>query len=385
MNAIKYKYRVDKNVGFSPNYGYLSNIYLPLIGSNSLSLYTYLSNDLAINTSSDITFNLDKLLTSLSVSFDDFMKSRKILEAFGLMKTFFKEDEIKNKSIFTFKLFEPSTFDVFCSNNKFKKCLLNKVGIERYEELEFFYLKRKINEAEINEDYSDIFLKFDSENEFYFDFDKLATNLSKLAKTSVSLNKDTMYLIEHYFKNYNLSTNEIESSIFNSIDYSNEEFLIINDILETELSLRCEEKNKINSFNIIEIERIENFFDAEQDDVIKRKIYSIYRNTKPEDFLSSIQKHSISNIEVSIIRKLRNEFHLSNELINIIIDFSIKKTHGRLNTNYIFKVAKTINTLNCNNCKKAHDYFLSISNKNNSSHVSLETNDLNEEYVKLFN
>lgn len=385
MELYKNKYCIEKDISFNPNYGYLSNIYLPLIGTNSLSLYMFLLNDLSLNKSFQTNFDLDRLLSSISISFDEFMKCRKILEAFGLLKTFFKKDEIKRKNIFIFNLLEPSSFDNFISNVKFKKSLLNKIGKERYQELEFFYSKKEIKENEIIDDYSEIFTNYDSDNQFYFDFEKLITNLSKLVKGNVSLKKETMFLIEHYFRNYNLSTSEIESSIFNSIDYSNNEFSIIDEVLETELSFKSSEKNKINSFNIIEIDRIENFFDEEQDDVIKRKMYSIYKNTRPEDFLSSIQKHSISNIEVSIIRKLRNEFYLSNEIINIIIDFSVKKTHGRINSNYIFKVAKTLNTLNCNTCKKAHNYFLSISNKDNYSNSFNDNTDLNNDYVKLFN
>lgn len=385
MNLEKNKYCIEREINFHPNNAYLSNVYLPLIGHQSMSLYMFLSNDLLLSNTCESCSDLNKMLLCLSMSFDEFMKSRKILEAFGLLKTYYKKDEIKNRSMFIFKLYEPLSFSSFCSNNKYKTSLLNKVGIERYQELEFFYSPKEIKENEIIEDYSDIFKEHNSENEFYFDFDSLNEKLSKLVNTHVSLSNDVRFLIEHYFRNYNLSTNEIESSIFNSIDYSDNNFSVINETLELELSNRCEEKNRINNFKIIDIDRIENFFDAEQDSVIIKKMFSIYKNTRPEDFLSSIQKHSISNIEVSIIRKLRNEFHLSNELINIIIDFSIKKTYGKLNSNYIFKVAKTINTLNCFNCKKAYDYFLSISSRSNSKKQISNSSDENELYVNLFN
>lgn len=381
-SPFKTKYCIEHNINFSPNMFDLSNVYLPVIGSRAFSLYIFLSNQRFIGNVAK-NYDIKKIMSFLSFSFDEVMSSRKMLEAYGLLRTYVEENHINKENILFFSLFNPLSFSDFCINNKFKSSLLNKIGIERFQELEFLYSENKKPRQEIIEDYSDIFNEINPSSKFSFDFDSFNIELSKLLKCPISFNDDIKFLIEHYFTNYNLTINEIQQSIFNSCDFSSDVFSIEKDIFEMELSNRANEKNSFNKFNIIEFDRIENFFTIEHDDVTLKKMFSIYKNTRPEDFLTSIQKHNISSIEVSIIRKLRNEFHLSNELINIIIDFSINKTHGRLNHNYIFKVAKSINILNCNNCKKAYNYFLSLSNrKQYSSDDVLETNDI---YVNLFN
>ena len=56
-------------------------------------------------------------------------------------------------------------------------------------------------------------------------------------------------------------------------------------------------------------------------------------------------EENINADEKQIINILRTKYHLNDEIINVLVDFSLNKTNGKLNKKYLTKAAHTVNGL----------------------------------------
>ncbi|MDE5545018.1 MAG: DnaD domain protein, partial [Malacoplasma sp.] len=92
-------------------------------------------------------------------------------------------------------------------------------------------------------------------------------------------------------------------------------------------------------------------------------IFKNYQNLKPEQFLTSLTMEDLTENEIEIINKLRNKYSIADSMINIMIDFSIRKTHNELNSKYLYKMAKSFNIENIDSLNKAYDFLFNWDNK----------------------
>ncbi|MDE5949304.1 MAG: hypothetical protein K2G54_00325, partial [Malacoplasma sp.] len=58
----------------------------------------------------------------------------------------------------------------------------------------------------------------------------------------------------------------------------------------------------------------------------------------------------------------------ADSIINIMIDFSIRKTHNELNSKYLYKMAKSFNIENIDSLNKAYDFLFNWDNKVKSNY-----------------
>lgn len=326
------------------------------------------------------------LLKVLAISYEEFDSCRRILEAFGLIKTYVSFDEINNIRSYLLEIEQPLSFPEFILNNKFKKSFINQVGIQKFQELEFYY-NSEVNSKykKVSDNYDDIFTKFETSNEYVFDFQLLTEKISTLAKDSVIFDDETKKLINFYFTSFSVSLRDIEIAVMNSITFVEEQLVVDNTLLELELSSSVNHSNNIFSSEIIELKRVDNFFTKKIDDLVKKEMFIQYRNVSPESFLSSLQKYQIGEHEFDLIKSLRNNFHLTNDIINILLDYSISRTHGKVNDIYIEKTARSLNLVGIKTVSEAYNYFYNISTnvKNKKKYESKEEDSL--QLIELFN
>ncbi len=388
MDSIfKYTYINKIAPSFTLNLSNLVSFYMPLIDSKAMALYLHLANEKNF----DSVFKTNQkdlidLLRILSISFDEFESYRRTLEAFGLVKTYISFDEINHVRSFLFEINQPLSFSEFINNNKYKKSFINKVGIERFQELEFYYdthIEPRFNK--VNDNFDDIFEQFQTASEYVFDFEILSKNISKLARANILLDDESKKIIELYFNAFSVTTKDIEVAVMNATTFVDDNLIVDKTLLELELSHSVNHSNNIFSSEIIDIKRVPNFFNKKQDDLVKKEIFIQYRNISPESFLSSLQKYQIGEHEIELIKRLRKDFHLTNDIINILLDYSIFKTHGKVNDLYIEKTAKSLNMIGVKNVTEAYNYFYNIStsvrNKNKEDVQDIDS----LKYVDLFN
>ena len=104
--------------------------------------------------------------------------------------------------------------------------------------------------------------------------------------------------------------------------------------------------NNINIFNQIKVNRNSKlFFDRLSADETKQ-IYDSYCGLNSEQYLNAIKRTPLTSEEQATITELRAKYKLDDKIINLMIDFSLFKTHGKFNRKYICKMAQTINNLN---------------------------------------
>ena len=88
------------------------------------------------------------------------------------------------------------------------------------------------------------------------------------------------------------------------------------------------------------------------------KIFNSYQSLNSEHYYFAIKKTSLTDEELKIISTLRNIYHLNDSLINLMIDFSLNKTNGNLNSSYLYKMAKTANGANLLDITSLYQYLI---------------------------
>ena len=86
------------------------------------------------------------------------------------------------------------------------------------------------------------------------------------------------------------------------------------------------------------------------------------------------------------INTLRNIYHLNDSLINLMIDFSLNKTHGYLNPTYLYKMAKTANAFNLLDIKLLYQYLTTKKSKTQNKNIDVSNSQkINNDWTSLFN
>ena len=131
----------------------LTMLYQPIIGSVAVNLYFTLWSFLDKNEVKSLEWTHHHLMINMGLSLDSIITAREKLEGIGLIKTYFKKDNI-NK--FIYELYSPISGYEFFNNPILSVALYNNLGKQEYEKtLSFFKVPRVILS-----DYEDITCKF---------------------------------------------------------------------------------------------------------------------------------------------------------------------------------------------------------------------------------
>ncbi|WP_412032159.1 DnaD domain protein [Malacoplasma muris] len=363
----------------------LYKLYMPIISLKSMKLFLHLCSD--ISTVNFFKFSkkyVSDLLSNLDFSSYDFDISRKNLEAVGLLKTYCS----KNKSELIFDIIPPLNFSRFCSNQKLRNLLIDKIGNKEFEFLEILFSKNEIPNY-----YDDISSDIDEyyENNFdgiyEFNFDALYENLAKTTSISLIIDEDIKKLINKYYTDKKFTFEQIESFIYKSIvmDNSNNNFVISYNVLVKNLEDNSKDRIKQDFNKVIEINRHNDLFMENTSLSSLNKAYKDYSSFDSEQYLFLITNTELNADEIETINLLRKEYRLNDMLINMMIDYSLDKTHHVLNAKYLKKMAKSFKLKNINSLDEAYNHLINWGNsdvktkrfrsaKNNDSMFKCEKN-----------
>ncbi len=370
-------FSIIKKFDFCINFKTLYDLYHPIIGSASYNLYIQLFNESEKLIQMGIkNNNLDSLLKLLKMSNSEFNAARYNLEAIGLLNTFV--DEKENKLFF--QLMEPLCFNDFVAKQKHRHLLFKIIGEENYQRLEYLYNNEHIPQSyvRITKTFDQIWNDNDIKNTYSFNFDNLYHNIIKKSHQSVIISTHVKQLIEFYFETYSLTLNEIEHCIYNSIiEMSNNEFAVDYDLLQANLKKYINSFNNINIYKQIKLNRNLQIFKTKVDHNSLLKIFDLYKNINSEQFYSLIKKTSLSTEEIETISVLRNTYLLNDELINLMIDFSLLKSNGHFNKKYLLKMGQTANAMNLLELTSMYDYLMNrpIDQQMLSAYIPKESTD----------
>ena len=120
----------------------ITMLYQPIIGYTATSLYFTLIDDLdkLELISDDLTHH--HLMATMQLKLESIVKAREKLEAVGLLKTYFKKENVNH---YVYLLYSPIPANEFFNHPILNIVLYNNLGKEEYEKLLSYYKVPRLN------------------------------------------------------------------------------------------------------------------------------------------------------------------------------------------------------------------------------------------------
>ena len=347
-------YKIDVNAELSnERLKSLVFFYGPLLGKEALGLYQYL----VLQNSTPVFEELNNLLSSLNISVDFFEDQCMKLNEYRLLTTLKKD----NKYVFVFN--NPLTRFEFTKDDIFVREFIMKTSGKHYQEL-----ASDIRGYNAYSDYEDIsetisldaIKNWSEENESYLKGTKKESyNFNTRFKVDVFLKdmsnnlfplrfrtKDNLRQIAMLSDLYNISYDQMRSYIPKVCKLDKDE-MDLNQLKYLCMSYRGE-YHKVDSSQ---------YYEA------------------PINYLMSLQDgKELTDYDKRIIYRLSNDYFLSGEVINVLLEHALKECDNHLYENYLYPVASDLHRNNVSTAKGAIE-LLSKGKKTNEKEDKLPVYD----------
>ncbi len=327
------------------------SLYEPIIGPIAMSLYFTLIHDLKLLDVISTSYNHHHLMTIMRSSLDSIIIARETLEGVGLLKTYFKEG---NTNGYIYELYSPLSSKEFFNNPIFNVTLYNNIGKNEYDLLKYEYQIPKIDIKE----YEDItkplnFVYQSSSNmetfevlerneldlniEHVIDFDLLISSLPKGLISDRALTKKTKELIEQLAFIYNLDTLKmvevLRMVVTDNGSFDREEL--------RKMTRKYYQYNNSGKLPTLVYRTQPEYLKTPMGDKsTKAQIVYMFENTSPYDFLKIKNKGVEPSVrDLKIIEVLMDEYRLPPAVINVLVDYVLRKNNNKLNKEYIETIA----------------------------------------------
>lgn len=332
----------------------LINLYQPIIGANSISLYLSLWAFLDKNELFSIELNHHQLMTMTQFSLDDIIASREKLEGIGLIKTYYKKDNINN---YVYELYSPLSPYEFFNNPILSTTLLSNIGKQWYDNLISIYKIPSYNISEyenISLSFNEVYSKSISDSEKIID-DMIGTNRLKIKLDNTSNINEILSLIPDDILPVRKITKEVKDNIlkFKYIyNFTNEQMqeVIINSIDETKkinmglLKNNCENFYKFENGGklptLIYKNQPEYLRKNVTDTSLKSKLIYQFENISPYEYLTN-KNGGIKPLssDLKIVSYLLVDLKMMPGVVNVLLDYVLKINNNKLNKNFIESIA----------------------------------------------
>lgn len=349
----------DKNILFA--------LYEPIIGPLAISLYFTLWNDLDMSKLFSREYTHHHLMSLLKCSTGKLKLARESLESFGLLKSYLKLGDIND---YVYELYSPLTPQEFFNHPILNVVLYNNVGDTEYNHLKGLY--KKINYdlkdyENITKKLDDVFdsTKFTLTNDFRerksnnvivndrIDFDMIMSSIPKGLINERALNKKTKELINDLSFIYDIDTLKMIELIRSSLnEYGNI------DKENLRLIARKNYQFKTGSLPTLVYRTQPDYLKNPLGDNTKKgRIIGVFENTTPYDFLK-YKNHGAkpTNKDLKLIETLIIDLELSPAVVNVLIDYVLKKNDNKLVTSYVETIAGQWKRAGIKTAKEAMEY-----------------------------
>lgn len=366
----------------------LSFLYLPLIKANSYSLYHVLYSLISLSKNRGY-FQHDELKGFLGLNDSSFLEARSQLEAIGLLETYRKEEKDVSgaKQVFyLYKIIPPASPKKFFDDVLLRASLSSQVGKKEYFELKSFFKVSDNNDfsqyKDITTQFKDVYspdiqsddpsLNDDGEgfldkkykSQVFFDKKKLQKLLSDASYDYKKISKNKEVIISTAVL-YGLKEEDVSELIIKNTD--SDGLLFLKGFVSDARSMSKYQK----------IDAPQSNQTVYGDSQVSRYLKA-FNNITPIEYLSLKFNAQPSPYMLKAIETLKKDTSLSNSILNVVLDYSFKKTNGEFNPNYFSKVAYSLTANNINSAYDAMVYLNSrdfeISQvKNKKSYKAKET------------
>lgn len=373
MNEMKYQ--IIKNIDFIFNNFLYTHVYSPIIKSDAASLYNYLVADYDFNRKINLSINrISDINKALNFSENQFSDAKKILEAMDLISCYI---DINKYDTFYIKINNFKTWNDFKKDPKKILLLKESVGSSNFDKVKYAFEKNDYKLSlltNINSTFESVFGNLDINNINNLDFESIYNSLLKMTNQLVVITDEDKKIIEHNFRTYDLSYNEIINVIYNSIFKDSKQYLIDKYQLNNNFIKLIKPAAQLKLNTIISINRNSKIFNETFNLKGNELVIEDYQKYNSEQYLSLLQKHAIDSSDKLIIDSLRKKMNLPDYLINVLLDFVIYKNKGRIIFEYITKIANTINRLNITTIEETIKHLnSSMLSQNNSASLKINS------------
>lgn len=341
---------INKSVLSDTDRSIIINLYEPLMGALAVSLYFTLWNDLGVSNIMSRDLIHHHLMVVLKSGIGSIKVARESLEAFGLLKSYVKNGSIND---YIYELYSPLTPQEFFNHPILNIVLYNNVGEREYENLKTMYKTPRIDLRE----YTDVTKKLDdvydtskftlssdlrdkSTNSIMVDsrinFDEILASIPKNIINERAFTKKTKELINDLAFIYNIDTLKMIELIrsvlneFGNIDknglriVTRKDYQFKNGTLPT-LVYRTQPDYLKNPLG---------------DNSKKGRIINVFENTSPYDFLKHKNQGAKPTArDLKLLEKLIIDLELSPAVVNVLIDYVLRKNNNRLTSAYVETIA----------------------------------------------
>ncbi len=358
---------INKTILTDADRKYLISFYEPIIGHLAISLYLILINDLEESKGVSRDFTHHHLMSLLKTPLKILKEAREALEATGLLKTYFKKGDVNN---YIYEIYSPLSPSEFFNHPILNIVLYNNIGATEYEYLKKQYQKLKVDTKE----YIDITKKLDDvmesginvsvvdvkersindiEVKDQVDFDLILSSIPKGIINEKVFTKKTKELINNLAFIYKIDTLkmiELIRSVLNEYGMIDKDNLRIN-------------ARKMYQFNngtlptLIYRSQPEYLKSPVGDNSMRGKIIEMFEKLNPVDFLrNKYGGAKPTNRDIKLIENLIINLEMPPAVVNVLLDYVLRKNNNKLATNYIETIAGQWKRAGLKNASEAMDF-----------------------------
>lgn len=334
MNAELIEIRLEGEFS-GKNHGYLFLCYKPLIGSKAASLYEVL---LAVaDTRREITRQELLILTGFSEALLE--QARIELEKFNLLKNLL--DETSGRRIF--KLFPCKNYSQFLQDDIYARMIINDLSAKQYETIREFFVEEDPEERLVDQsavlDLNDLEAKWSWTNENFFmkkrgihekgsmnDFDWkvffMGQGRTFPKRMRIQSNMDEIVRLADF---YGVDEEGIRPFVLRAMNKNKTQI----DFSKLEKALIYSTKGQASKTN---------------DRYQESPVFFLQENSPGGKVLSTEKK---------LLKQIMNEYGFSNEVVNTLVEYSMKACDGQFIDGYIRRLANNWGRIGIKNRKDA--------------------------------
>lgn len=352
----------------------LISLYTPLIGTDAIGIYLYLSQFNFHNETH--AHNHYTVMSDLKINLTDFRNALDLLEGIGLLKTFMKTNE--EEQTFVYCLEQPSTAEQFFNDPLLSVFLYQQIGKARFLDLRKRYKDESISLDgfhEVTKTFTDIFkipklsegeiddnviIKREVKNKgidlsnVTFDFEMLEMLLNNHLISKALLNKKTKEVIIQIAVLYGISPIEMKSIILKSITQN--QTISLEDLRKHARSIyQIEHEGQLPTLELKK-GNIKDTANTKKEVDSLSSWFELLDNTSPIEMLSSFTKSEPTISQKRLVEDLITREKLPYGVLNILLQYVMFKNNMQLPKAYIEEIASNWKKLNIKNAKEAYQH-----------------------------
>lgn len=388
---------INKSIITEDDQKNIISLYEPIIGPVAVSLYFTLLRDIRLTAFISTDYTHHHLMRIMKSSIEVIKIARESLEGVGLLKSYFKEGEPNS---YCYELYSPLSPKEFFSSPIFNVTLYNNLGKTEYELMKAEYELPKIDLKEYEDISKELNLTFKSSSniepietkekqtlnvklESNIDFDLLLSSMPKGVLKPNSLTKKMKELIEQLAFIYDLDTLKMVEILRTVIT---EKGTFDKEELRKSARKYYQYNNNGKLPTLIYRTQPEYLKSPEGDTSALAQIIYMFENTTPYDFLKIKNKGANpTSRDLRLIETLLVDLNLQPAVVNVLIDYVLKKNNNKLNQAFVETIAGQWKRCNVETAAEAMELAKKENAKYNKKTPTKKSNHTKSEEPVWFN